>query len=193
MEFCFFIILYRNIYIYTHWGSKVWNKSYFWALLCSPRLHLFDKKYYKITVFILKCNLIQWCKAEFFFSSLLQSSGSHDPLEIILICCFAAQNISYYYQCWKQLCWFICCGNQYVHYARMHSIGQKRQERHLQCTKYFYFIFLWAFNSSKNLRNVWQFPQKYEADFNNWMILLFSTLLGSCDTEDWCWCLTTQK
>ncbi len=31
-----------------------------------------------------------WCKAEF-SASLLQSSVSHDPSEIILICLFAAQ------------------------------------------------------------------------------------------------------
>ncbi len=33
---------------------------------------------------ILKYNLFLWCKAE--FSALLQSSVSHDPSEIILIC-----------------------------------------------------------------------------------------------------------
>ncbi len=37
--------------------------------------------------YILKCNLFMWCKAE----SLLQSSVSHDPSEIIRICWFAAQ------------------------------------------------------------------------------------------------------
>jgi len=38
-------------------------------------------------------NVIYSCngKAEFSTSSLLQSSGSHDPPEIILICWFAAQ------------------------------------------------------------------------------------------------------
>ncbi len=39
---------------------------------------------------ILKCNLFLWCAAEF-SASLLQSSVSHDPSEIILICWFAAQ------------------------------------------------------------------------------------------------------
>ncbi len=38
----------------------------------------------------LKCNLFLWCKAV--FSALLQSSVSHDPSEIILICWFAAQD-----------------------------------------------------------------------------------------------------
>ncbi len=49
---------------------------------------------FKITVFCckiyLKCNLFLWCAAEF-SASLLQSSVSHDPSEIILICWFAAQ------------------------------------------------------------------------------------------------------
>jgi len=40
-------------------------------------------------------------KAEF-SASLLQSSVSHDPSEIILICLFAA-HISCYFQCWKPL------------------------------------------------------------------------------------------
>ncbi len=40
--------------------------------------------------YILKCNLFIWCKAEF-SASLLQSSVSHDPSAIILICWFAAQ------------------------------------------------------------------------------------------------------
>ncbi len=54
--------------------------------------------------YTLKCNLLLWCKAEF-SASLLQSSVSHDPSEIMLICC--SGSISYYYQCWKQL----PCGN----------------------------------------------------------------------------------
>ncbi len=36
-----------------------------------------------------------WCKGEF-SASLLQTSVSDDPSEIIPICCFAAQNIKYY-------------------------------------------------------------------------------------------------
>ncbi len=48
----------------------------------------------KITVFlfvcILKWNVFLWNKAEF-SASLLQSSVSHDPSEIIIICWFAAQ------------------------------------------------------------------------------------------------------
>ncbi len=40
--------------------------------------------------YILKCNLFLWFKAEF-SASLLQSSVSHDPSEIILIYWFASQ------------------------------------------------------------------------------------------------------
>ncbi len=39
-------------------------------------------------IYILKCNLLLWYKAEF-SASLLQSSVSHDPSEIILICWLA--------------------------------------------------------------------------------------------------------
>ncbi len=45
-------------------------------------------------------------KAEF-SASLLQSSVSHDPSEIILTCSFAAQKNVLYYQCSKQLCCLI--------------------------------------------------------------------------------------
>ncbi len=49
---------------------------------------------FKLTVFYInvfkKCNLFLWCKAEF-SASLLQSSVSHDPSEIILKFWFAAQ------------------------------------------------------------------------------------------------------
>ncbi len=73
--------------------------------------HLFDQKYsnsnivkyvisYFMCKYIIKCNSFLWCKAEF-LASLLQSLGSHDPSEIIVICCW--RNISDY-QCWKQLC-----------------------------------------------------------------------------------------
>ncbi len=40
--------------------------------------------------YMLQCNLFLWCKAEF-SALLLQSSVSHDPSEIILICRFTAQ------------------------------------------------------------------------------------------------------
>ncbi len=40
--------------------------------------------------YILKCNLFPWCKAEF-SATLLQSSVSHDPSEIIIIYLFAAK------------------------------------------------------------------------------------------------------
>ncbi len=43
--------------------------------------------------YILKCNLFLWCKAECSVS-LLQSSVSHDPSEIILTCWFSAKSIN---------------------------------------------------------------------------------------------------
>ncbi len=49
--------------------------------------------------YILKCNLFLWCKAEF-SASLLQSTMSHDPSEIILICWFeirACQKLVIFY------------------------------------------------------------------------------------------------
>jgi len=46
-------------------------------------------------------------------ASLLQSSVSHDPKEIILICRFwCSWNITYYYQCWKR---FVVLLNIFVH------------------------------------------------------------------------------
>ncbi len=47
-----------------------------------PRIFLFQ--------YILKCNLLLGCKVEI-SESLLQSSVSHDPSEIIIIYWFAAQ------------------------------------------------------------------------------------------------------
>ncbi len=51
-------------------------------------------KYYSLkelfSIYIVKYNWFLWCKAEF-SASLLQSTVSHDPSEIILICWFAAQ------------------------------------------------------------------------------------------------------
>jgi len=63
-------------------------------------------------LFIYKCNLFMWCE----YSALLhQSSESHDPSEIILICWFAAQetfliiiNVK------KQLCVMYVCMRVYV-------------------------------------------------------------------------------
>ncbi len=50
----------------------------------------FSKKNSFLFEYHLKFNLFLWCKAEF-SASLLQSSVSHDPSEISLICWFAAQ------------------------------------------------------------------------------------------------------
>ncbi len=88
-----FLIPFRGLRLVTF--SKCFERS----ILCSP------KKYIAKTVitwefitiwnncflfkYILKCNLFLWSKAVF-SASLLQSSVSHDPSEIILICWFAA-------------------------------------------------------------------------------------------------------
>ncbi len=75
------------------------------SLFCSPRLHLFDQKYFKNSKIVKYFYNLKWLfsisvynkilfisviKAEF-SASLLQSSVSHDPSEIILICWFDAQ------------------------------------------------------------------------------------------------------
>ncbi len=68
----------------------------FLSLLCSTRLHLFDQNKTLImwNIITIKKNttilIIAVIKAEF-SASLLQSSFSHDPSEISLICRFAAQ------------------------------------------------------------------------------------------------------
>ncbi len=86
--------IYReNIYYYRilrkQFGGRGCFFFFFLNLLCSPRLYLFDQnaakqfvKYYY--------NLIYSYYGKF-SASLLQSSVSHDPSEIILICWFAAQ------------------------------------------------------------------------------------------------------
>ncbi len=44
--------------------------------------------------------------------SILQSSMSHDPFEIYMLF-WCSRNMSYYYQCWKQLCCLICLEKQW--------------------------------------------------------------------------------
>ncbi len=89
------------LYVQKFRADKIIYLFKFWSLLCSPWLHLFDQKYrYNVKYYytfkylfsiwlyfkIQKYNLFLWCKA----GSLLQSSVSHDPSEIILICRFVA-------------------------------------------------------------------------------------------------------
>ncbi len=72
-----------------------WKKS---LMLLTKAVFIWWKKetLWNITVlniffiYILQCNRFLWCKAEL-SASLLQSSVSPDPSEIILICWFAAQ------------------------------------------------------------------------------------------------------
>ncbi len=83
----------------THFCIYTTTQKFF----CSSRLHYLIKNIYRKTVILwniitvwnnsfsawiyLTCNLLLWCKAE--FSALfLQSSVSHDPSEINLICWF---------------------------------------------------------------------------------------------------------
>ncbi len=77
------------------------------------------KYYYNLIELFYFFEYIKNVKAEF-SASLLQSSVSHDPSEIILICWFVAQllsiiidakllinNVSCYYWCWKHFCGLI--------------------------------------------------------------------------------------
>ncbi len=75
------------------------------SLFCSPRLHSFDQKYNKNRNIVeynynLKQLFSMWISVKIAFiptikavfsASLLQSSVSHDPSEIIIICWFNAQ------------------------------------------------------------------------------------------------------
>ncbi len=75
---------------------------------CNYFIKIHKKYYYTLRSpflfkYILKCNLLLWCKAEF-SASLLQSSASHDPLNHSI---WFSSKISYHYQCWKLLCCLI--------------------------------------------------------------------------------------
>jgi len=63
----------------------------------------------------LKCNLLLIYNAEF-SASLLQSSVSHDPSEIILICRFAGQETFHLIISFKQLCYFIFFVETVMHF-----------------------------------------------------------------------------
>ncbi len=56
-----------------------------WLLLQIYLCYLWLVLWSRIT-YILKCNIFLWSKLNF-WASLLQASVSHDPSEIILICC----------------------------------------------------------------------------------------------------------
>ncbi len=73
-----------SIYIYIYiWTYSTYYYYYNYILLHNLKV-TFPIEY------ILKCNLFLWCKSEF-SAQLLQSSVSHDPSEITVICWFAAQ------------------------------------------------------------------------------------------------------
>ncbi len=89
------------VYIYTHTHTITFEKKPLMLNKAAIRSTV------KIAVLwnIINLNknyfdLFLWWKAEF-SASLLQSSASHDPSEIILIWCL--RNISYHYKCWKLL------------------------------------------------------------------------------------------
>ncbi len=67
------------------------------SLFCSSRLHLFDQIYSKNCQILLSLKIavfyVNIIEKAVFSASLLQSSVSHDPSEIIIICWFAAQEI----------------------------------------------------------------------------------------------------
>ncbi len=98
--------MFKYMAVQTFGVSKIFFSAFVRSLLCSPRLHLLYLKkkkkqssceillHFKVTVFYVNIFniLIYSCdgKAEF-LALLLQSSVSHDPSEIILICWFGAQ------------------------------------------------------------------------------------------------------
>ncbi len=61
-------------------------------------------------------------------ASLLQSSVSHDPSEIILICC--SRSISDYYQCLKQSCCFIILSIKPLMHVSVYVSGQHTSTGH---------------------------------------------------------------
>ncbi len=104
MSVCHFILLVKHLLTFLPF--------------CSPRLHLFDQKYSKnsetLLQFKIYCNfnfIISVIKAV--FSASLRSLQCHmifrNHSNMLIYCSW---NISDYYQCWKQLCCFIFCGNR---------------------------------------------------------------------------------
>ncbi len=106
------------------------------SLFCSSRLHLFDQIYskncqillsLKIAVFLCEYNWKSCISA-----SLLQSSVSHDPSEIIIICWFAAQEIFLIILMLKtvvlhNILWKLWC----ILFFRIHRLIESSKEQHL--------------------------------------------------------------
>ncbi len=73
--------------------SYVYNAAFVWSKIQWKQYNFKIILQFKITIFCLNkyTNIVYSCDGKAQFSaSLLQSSMSHDPLEIILICWFAA-------------------------------------------------------------------------------------------------------
>ncbi len=81
--FCCKLLMRTILFLFTPPFKCLWFVRLFYILersflhVCSPRLHSFHSHWFL------------WCKAEF-SASLLESSVSHNPSEIILICWFGA-------------------------------------------------------------------------------------------------------
>ncbi len=106
-----------------------------------------------------------------FPASLLQSSVSHDPSEIILICWFADQETSDYYQCWKQLCCFFWKPS-YIFCMILWSI-ESSKEQHLFETE-IYCNIINVFNVTFDafyMNKRFNFFKKNLTDPNFWMIV----------------------
>ncbi len=83
------------------WSVRFFTHFFESSLLCLPRLHLIDTNKVKTVILWNICtvsnkyyiiNVIYSCDAKLnYLQSLLQFSVSHDPLDIIFVCWFAAQ------------------------------------------------------------------------------------------------------
>ncbi len=80
---------------------------------------------------MLKCNWFLWSKLYFqHHYSSLQCHVIFRNHNNILICC--SRNISDYYQCWKQLCWWIFLWKPwYSLFFRIHRWIESSKEQHL--------------------------------------------------------------
>ncbi len=77
-------------------------------------------------------NIIYFCDAQLYFQHHYSSLQCHmifrNHSNILIYC---SRNISDYYQCWKQLCCTIFCGNWYILFFRIHRWIESSEEQHL--------------------------------------------------------------